>query len=506
MQSANSWIKYKSGTDIRFDAVDIPSTPKNIDDAALAAIAGAFAFWLSAKAETDNLTIAVGHDSRISSRHIRDVVINTLCAGGIKVLNCGLCSTPSMFEMTQYAEANADGAIMITASHHPYNKNGLKFFTKKGGLEGGDIVKILDAAALSKRLSSSALGTVISKDFLELYCSKLINIFRRETQERFPLKGLKIVVDAGNGAGGFYVDRVLKPLGADTSGSQFLEPDGMFPNHVPNPENSQAMAAISKCVVDNHADLGIIFDTDVDRAALVAPDGKEINRNRLIALISAIVLEEQPGATIVTDSVTSDGLSEFIAAANGDHHRFKRGYKNVINEAIELISHGITAPLAIETSGHAAFESNNFLDDGAYLVTKILIKMCLLKRAGKTLLSLIDGLREPLETAEIRIGFEPENWREEGPEVLQKLSNVCSKKIGWTVVPKSYEGVRVSTGNGFFLVRMSVHDPIMPINIEQDLAGGVKKTAKKLLQVLKRFSGLELSALEKFCNSTGEKQ
>ena len=87
--------------------------------------------------------------------------------------------------------------------------------------------------------------------------------------EDLPLKGFHIVVDAGNGAGGFYATKVLQPLGADVSGSVFLEPDGYFPNHIPNPEDAVAMASIQKAVVDNHADLGVIFDTDVDRAGCV---------------------------------------------------------------------------------------------------------------------------------------------------------------------------------------------------------------------------------------------
>jgi len=185
-----------------------------------------------------------------------------------------------------------------------------------------------------------------------------------------PLQGLKIIVDAGNGAGGFYASQVLQPLGADTTGSQFLDPDGTFPNHIPNPENKGAMASIREAVLANQADLGIIFDTDVDRSAAVDPQGNELNRNRLIALVAAIVLREHPGSTIVTDSIISEGLTQFIADLGGVHHRFKRGYKNVINEAIRLNATGQESWLAIETSGHAAMRENYFLDDGAYLISK----------------------------------------------------------------------------------------------------------------------------------------
>ena len=144
-------------------------------------------------------------------------------------------------------------------------------------------------------------------------------MYKRQIQEGVqapdydhPLAGLHIVVDAGNGAGGFYAWDVLEPLGADISGSQFLEPDGMFPNHIPNPENETAMASICQAVKASGADLGVIFDTDVDRAGAVDKNGREINRNRIIALISAILLQEHPGTAIVTDSITSSGLKAFI--------------------------------------------------------------------------------------------------------------------------------------------------------------------------------------------------
>ena len=142
--------------------------------------------------------------------------------------------------------------------------------------------------------------------------------------------------------------------------------DGMFPNHAPNPENKDAMKSICQATVDSGADLGIIFDTDVDRAGCVDKNGNEINRNRLVALASIIALENNQGGTIVTDSVTSTGLSEFINNyLCGVHYRFKRGYRNVINEQLRLNSEGINCPLAMETSGHAAFRDNYYLDDGA---------------------------------------------------------------------------------------------------------------------------------------------
>ena len=150
----------------------------------------------------------------------------------------------------------------------------------------------------------------------------------------------------------------------------------------------------------------IIFDTDVDRAATVFPSGKEINRNALIALMAAIVAQTNPGSTVVTDSVTSDQLQEFLENKLGlVHHRFKRGYRNVIDESVRLNNAGTESCLAIETSGHGALKENYFLDDGAYMSVKILCEVVRSKRAGKSIEDMLNGLKEPADTKEIRINI-----------------------------------------------------------------------------------------------------
>ena len=191
------------------------------------------------------------------------------------------------------------------------------------------------------------------------------------------------IIVVGGGAAGFFAKDILEPLGADTTGSVFLDPDGTFPNHIPNPENKQAMDAARRATVENHADLGVIFDCDGDRGAVVFADGTEVNRNTLIALLAVIVSEQHPHSTIVTDSVTSDELAEFLKKHGLKHYRYMRGYKNVIDKGIELNREGEDCELAIETSGHGAFKENYFSDDGAYISVKIICKMAQLKKEGK---------------------------------------------------------------------------------------------------------------------------
>ncbi len=493
-------LKFKSGSDIRGTAAEgVENQPIELTDERVDRMTKGFFVWLKKRnPDKAKLTVSLGHDSRISAPRLSKCVKNALVASGADVVFTGLSSTPAMFMTTQLLDC--DGAIQLTASHHPFNKNGLKFFSPKGGLEGSDITEILTYA--NDNVSISGEGSVREVDFMTTYSKVLVDFVRRETGADKPLEGLKIVVDAGNGAGGFYADNVLKPLGANTDGSQFLDPDGYFPNHIPNPENPVAMKSICDKVKEVKADFGIIFDTDVDRAGAVDDLGEEINRNKLIALISAILLEEKGGAYIVTDSITSDGLKEFIEAKGGIHHRFKRGYKNVINEALRLNAEGKYCPLAIETSGHAALKENYFLDDGAYLVTRLLVKIAKLKGTGKKLRDLIADLKMPAESSEIRMGFaDGVDFKVYGKKVLDDLKEYADKN-GWTIAPSNYEGIRISfpanDGNGWFLLRMSLHDPIMPLNIESNDVGGNVVIAKKLYDFLSNYSDLALDNLKKF--------
>ena len=333
-------------------------------------------------------------------------------------------------------------------------------------------------------------------DYARGLCEKIKKEVNAEDYEH-PLKGFKIVVDAGNGAGGFYADKVLSVLGADTEGSRYLDPDGMFPNHVPNPEDATAMASICEAVKESIADLGVIFDTDVDRGGAVDSKGNEINRNRLVAVAAAIALEGNDGGTVVTDSITSSGLKDFIEnTLGGKHYRYRRGYKNVIDKALELNAQGINCPLAIETSGHAAMRENYFLDDGAYLCTKIIIKMAQLRKEGKDLDELTSALKEPVESKEIRFKITEKDFRACGEKIIADLTEYAEKQNGWQVADDNREGIRVSfgkeNGDGWFLLRLSVHDPIMPLNIESDSKGGVDLIYNQLFEFLKTTDGLEI--------------
>ena len=519
------YSKLQNGSDIRGIAIEgVPGEDVNIDARVTNDIAFGFLAFLEAKTGKDakDLRITIGRDPRLSGEALAKELVRGLSAGGASVLNYGLCSTPAMFMSTLFPEIDADGAVMITASHLPFNRNGFKFFTKDGGLDKKDIKMILATAEehragapadLPER-GDAAAPSDDALDLMTLYAAHLRKLIRdglgvpEDADDPKPLSDLKCAVDAGNGAGGFYAERVLAPLGCDISASRYLEPDGHFPNHQPNPENEEAMKAVIAATTENGCDLGIIFDTDVDRSSAVDEHGREINRNGIVAMAAALIADRCPGTTVVTDSITSNELHDFIEKDLGlKHYRFKRGYRNVINKSVELNRDGTDSELAIETSGHAAFRSNHFLDDGAYLATLIVIRAAKLKAEGKGVSSVIASLKEPAESVEIRMPLKAEDWQQAGDDVLGHVEAYFREHpevasgggtLSFEIVEPNYEGIRLSVSgsvSGWFLLRKSLHDPLMPLNVESEEAGGTDVVRGILRDLLADEPALDSSAL-----------
>lgn len=545
-----TYLKLQNGSDIRGVACEGPKGEAvNLTESAVRYIGMAFAGWLSEKTgkKPAEMKIGVGRDSRITGPDVQEVFMQGIRLSDACAVDCGMASTPAMFMSTVYPETNYDGGCMITASHLPFHRNGIKFFTKEGGLEKAQIREILLRAAKLEADEVLATGTGLSPrprsfDLITLYAAGLANAIRKETgfepaalpvvtevedetaptmrlseessentnlsdgntsetddapEVTKPLSGLHIVVDAGNGAGGFFVDKILNELGADTTGSQFLNPDGMFPNHEPNPENKEAMAAIVKATLENHADLGLIFDTDVDRMSAVLSDGTPLNRDAIIAMMAAILAPENPSSTIITDSVTSDRLTDFLENDLGLVHLcYKRGYKNVIDKCKELNAAGTNSPLAMETSGHGCLKENYYLDDGAYLAVKLLAAVAKAAKKGETIDHLIAGLNMECADREVRFPISEEDFGAYGTEVLARFKEKAEAK-GYTL-PTAYEGVRIRFNEdptGWALLRASLHDPVMVLNMEGKDEEDLQKITAILKEMLEGEDGLDLSAL-----------
>ncbi len=502
--TVTDFLELQSGSDIRGVALEgVDGERITLTADMCRQIGAAFALWLSEKLgkRPEELTVGIGYDSRISSAAFEKAVAAGLRSQNVRAVRCGLATTPAMFMGIIFERTHFDGSVMITASHLPFNRNGVKFFDKDGGLEHDNITDILRRAAAFDPAALLQTDTAAEQcDLLGRYAAHLRNAITASLsyQSDHPLAGLKIVVDAGNGSGGFFAGQVLQPLGADIRGSQFLEPDGRFPHHIPNPEDKTAMAAIKAAVVQSGADLGLIFDTDVDRMSAVLAGGAEVNRDAVIALIAAVIAPQYPGGVIVTDSVTSDRLTVFLERElRLTHLRYMRGYKNVINKCKELNAAGICCPLAMETSGHGALKENYYLDDGAFLAVKLVVALAEAKRAGRDLHSLIEKLPQLVEDGEFRFKIRGEDFRAYGTAVLSELK-ARAQKAHYTL-PESHEGVRIAfdsdRAQGWMLLRLSLHDPVMPLNIEGRRPGDVRRIAEIARDLLSGFDRLDMSCL-----------
>lgn len=497
--------RVKNGNDVRGVVIPVGDEGVTLTEGMVQYIAEAFLDFLADRTgkKRGELRVGLGHDSRISAGRMKQACFRGV--RGARAFDCGLITTPAMFQSTKLPGSAFDGAVMLTASHLPFHRNGMKFFTPDGALSGNELSEILRAAAeaaerdfgsgeadgperLLPRESSESGIPAEAFDMKKLYCDHMKQLIVQkvgaEDGER-PLAGLHIVEDAGNGAAGFFATEILAALGADISGSVFLEPDGHFPNHVPNPENEEAMRAAREATLKAGADLGVIFDCDGDRAAVVFGDGTEVNRNALIALLSVIVAREHPGSWVVTDSVTSDELGEFLEGELGlKHLRFKRGYKNVIDRGRELNREGEECELAIETSGHGAFRENYFSDDGAYIAMKIICLTAELRRENKKIEGLIAGLRSPAEALEKRYKIFAPDFRACGERALEDFRKFVASNERFRPVEPNYEGVRAiyddGTRRGWVLLRMSLHDPVMPLNAESREAGTLELVSEEL--------------------------
>ncbi|KAL0326885.1 UNVERIFIED_CONTAM: Phosphomannomutase/phosphoglucomutase [Sesamum angustifolium] len=546
--------RLQNGSDVRGVALEgekgrsVDLTPPAVE-----AIAESFGEWVVSGLEIERggaaARVSLGRDPRISGGVLSVAVFAGLARAGCVVFDMGLATTPACFMSTLLPPFTYDASIMMTASHLPYTRNGLKFFTKKGGLTSPQVEEICDKAARKYANRFAKLSTALRVpptrvNFMSAYAHHLTDIVKQRVNHPLhydsPLQGFQIIVNAGNGSGGFFTWDVLDKLGADTFGSLHLHPDGMFPNHIPNPEDKTAMAVTRAAVLENNADLGIVFDTDVDRSGVVDKHGNPINGDKLIALMSAIVLKEHPNTTIVTDARTSMALTRFITDRGGHHCLYRVGYRNVIDKGVQLNKDGIETHLMMETSGHGALKENHFLDDGAYMVVKIIIEMVRMKLEGSEegIGSLIQDLEEPLESAELRMNIlsEPRSAKTKGIQAIEEFRNYIEqgRLEGWeldscgdcwvsegclvdsndTPAPVDAHMYRAKVSeaehgeHGWVHLRQSIHNPNIAVNLQSTIPGGCQSMARALRDKFLIASGLDkildISQIDNYAGGNGK--
>ncbi|KAI3729305.1 hypothetical protein L6452_17959 [Arctium lappa] len=545
--------RLQNGSDVRGVAVEGEAGRKvDLTPPAVEAIAESFGEWVinglvkEKGRPVEDVRVSLGRDPRISGGSLSVAIFSGLGRAGCMTFDMGLATTPACFMSTMLPPFLYDASIMMTASHLPYTRNGLKFFTKKGGLTSLEVEEICDKAAFkyANRLTkvSTLLRTTPTRvDFMSIYAKHLRDIIKERVNHPqhydTPLEGFQIIVNAGNGSGGFFTYEVLDKLGADTFGSLNLKPDGMFPNHIPNPEDKVAMAVTRTAVLENSADLGIVFDTDVDRSGVVDNEGNPINGDKLIALMAAIILKEHHDSTVVTDARTSMALTRFITDRGGHHCLYRVGYRNVIDKGVQLNEDGVDAHLMMETSGHGALKENYFLDDGAYMVVKIIIEMVRMKLEGSNegIGSLIKDLEEPLESIELRMNIvsELQHAKARAIEIIETFKTYIQegRLEGWeldacgdcwvsdgclvdsndTPTPVDAQMYRAKVSDeengqyGWLHIRQSIHNPNIAVNMQSTTINGCLTMARVFFDKFLIASGmdsiLDISQIDKYIKS-----
>ena len=473
---SSNWLKLRSGWYIR-------SREENLTDDTCARIGYAFARMLAERLNTtpDRLNIAVGCDTRPDGSRIKKLLTRGITAADSDVTDAGVCTLPALFMGVTRPRKKPEthGAVMVTGGYASMEDNGFKFITPDGILMDDDIEHMLRMAAADPVPERLVTRADLMDDYRQYLIERAAELLEDDALK--PLLGLYVVVDTGTLAGTFFAD-LLESLGADIE------------RVTENPSFE---------VVRFGADMGVGFDMDGSLAFLYDASGRPVDGNRLIALMAAMLLDKKPGQTIVTDSVTSTGLNAFIQEWGGIHYRFKRGFQNVIREAVRLNAEEIDCPLAIETTGHAGFRENGFLEDGIYLALRVACQELDCKREGKTVFDPLVDLSEAVEASVLRLRIlDEEDPAASSQEVVEIILSNTLENPEWQMASDSREGVRITfnldggINNAWFQLRMSVHDPIMVLNAESDIPGGVKRVLGELYALIRDSELLNLQPLK----------
>lgn len=488
-------MKLQSGSCIKGVAFD--STDRGLvelDETTAGAIGGAFAYWLGFKVTKNpyDLRICVGHDPRITSESLKEGVLKGVTMFGAEGYDAGISTAPAMFMSTVLPQFEFDGAVMITADDISGDVNGFKFFTAEGNLTDEDVAEILRRAGRYAFIGEYFEDRPVN--VLEMYAAYLRQMISMGIKDvPGALSDMNIVVCAGNGSGGFLAKDVLESMGADISGSMFLKPHGTFAD----PDDEELREIVSKAVLENNADLGIILDADADRAVIIGPYGRVIEGNELIAMASALAAEDYPGGTVVTDSNTSLELHDFLENELGLRHCiYKSEFAEAVDKAKELKEAGENAFLAAGTSGHVAYSDNYFLDDGMFLAVQIIINAAIMKSQGKDIYSLTDSLTTPAETWELVFDMDTEDPDMLASQILEDMEVWAEETEGLELEQHGFDGVRVGfeldDKKGWFLLRKALHEAAMPLVIESSEKGGIRKAIPMIGQFLRKYEGIKM--------------
>jgi phosphomannomutase len=405
--------------------------------------------------EAGGKRVAVGYDGRVSSPMLEHALVEGLNAGGCDVVRIGMSATPMLY----YAEASAedvDGGIQITGSHNPANYNGFKMVFQGRPFFGEDIQELGRIAALGEW--SSGNGTSELREVMPAYIDRLVEGIAGIGEDR--LSGLRIGWDAGNGAAG----PALEALVARLPGEHFTlytEVDGNFPNHHPDPTEEKNLEDLRRLVAEKRLDFGVAFDGDGDRIGAIDGEGRVVWGDQLLMVYAEDLLRQVPGATIIADVKASRALFERVAEQGGKPLMWKTGHSLIKSKMKET-----GAPLAGEMSGHVFFAHEYYgYDDALYAAIRLIAATA---RLGKSLTELRGSMPALVNTPEMRFQVDETRKFAVVEEVRDRLS-----AEGADV--NATDGVRVSTADGWWLLRASNTQDVLVARAESTDQGGLDR-------------------------------
>lgn len=415
-------------------------------------------------AEKGGKSVCVGYDGRLSSPAFEEAVVEGIAACGLRALTVGLGPTPMLYYAVHALAA--DGGLMISGSHNPPEYNGFKMMMGTGPFYGDDIQRLGTIAGEGSYASGK--GASEQHPLLDDYVARIALDYQAGRE-------LRIAWDAGNGSAG----EAMAKLTAALPGEHILlneTIDGTFPNHHPDPTLPECLEQLQDTVRSRGCDLGVAFDGDGDRIGAIDGEGRILWGDQIMVLLASDVLEAQPGATVIADVKASKTLFEEVAKMGGAPLMWRTGHSLIKAKMAET-----GAPLAGEMSGHIFFADRYYgYDDGLYAAVRLISHI---SRQDRSLAEIRDSLPQPVNTPELR--FPCDDVRK-----FAVVEEVAARLAASGADVSDVDGVRVSTEDGWWLLRASNTQDVLVARCEAADDAGLSRLRDALADQL-RASGIE---------------
>lgn len=410
--------------------------------------------------------VTVGRDVRTTSLSLKNALVKGMLSTGLHVIDIGEVPTPVLYY--SIVRFKTDGGIMVTGSHNPREYNGFKMCLGLAPIYGEEIQHL--GRLIADRDFVAGKGSLSQKPIVDDYVEMIVGKIRLE-------KPFRIAIDAGNGTAGPIAPKIFRKLGCEVT-ELYCEPDGRFPNHLPDPTKLEYIQDLRRLVVDKKLDIGLGFDGDSDRVGAIDEKGRVVWADKLIALFAREINARHPGSQILFDVKCSQALSEDIEAHGGKPVMYKTGHSLLKAKMKELHN-----PLAGEMSGHIFFADDFFgYDDAIYVACRL---VQLLSRSPSTLSQLSDSIPHFFSTPEIRVDTTEQD----------KFRIVEEVKVAFRATHRiiDVDGVRVLYGDGWGLVRASNTQPVLVVRFEAKTEDRLHSIMNEIIGKLREYPSVRIN-------------